>query len=405
MEKVGSAVKKIAYTPPSKRLSTLSPPQLSLIPLLSFASTLYTFATHLRRQLYRFNVLAQLRLPIPVISVGNLTWGGNGKTPMVEFLARSFSDAGILPLILTRGYGGADEAKMLQRQLQGTSAKIGVGSNRAAIAAGFLEQYGYVNYHGNLSSEEQFSEESIESLSYTSRIGVAILDDGMQHLSVRRDLEIVMVNAMMPWGNHQLLPLGPLREPLTALSRADIIVIHHADLVLERDIEALESTIREVKKTVPIFYTKMAPTHLFERGDVSSKIPLNGICNTIVLCISGIGSPNSFVQRIERMGPIHVDHLDFSDHHSFLLKDIEMVRRRLQALEAKFSAKPIVVVTEKDYDRAPEVFEHLKPYEVLVLCCRLRFVVHKGNTEVCFKRIISEHLKSGLSWKNIAPSN
>ncbi|KAK4491735.1 hypothetical protein RD792_002509 [Penstemon davidsonii] len=385
MEKVSSAVKKIAYTPPSKRLSTLSPPQLSLIPLLSFASTLYTFATHLRRQLYRFYVLAQLRLPIPVISVGNLTWGGNGKTPMVEFLARSFSDAGISPLILTRGYGGADEAKMLQRQLQGTSAKIGVGSNRAAIAAGFLEQYGYVNYHGNLRSEEQFSEKSIESLSYTSRIGVAILDDGMQHLSVRRDLEIVMVNAMMPWGNHQLLPLGPLREPLTALSRADIIVLHHADLVLEREIEALESTIREVKKTVPIFYTKMAPTHLFERGDVSSKIPLNGICNTIVLCISGIGSPNSFVQRIER--------------------DIEMVRRRLQALEAKFSAKPIVVVTEKDYVRAPEVFEHLKPYEVFVLCCRLRFLVHKGNTEVCFKRIMSEHLKSGLSWKNIAPSN
>ncbi|XP_020554461.1 probable tetraacyldisaccharide 4'-kinase, mitochondrial isoform X2 [Sesamum indicum] len=323
MEKVRRSVKQIACTPASQRLFTLSAFQLSLVPLLSIASSLYSVALRLRRHLYRFNLLEKHRLPVPVISVGNLTWGGNGKTPMVQFLARCFADDGISPLILTRGYGGADEAKMLQRQLRGISVKIGVGANRVAIAARLLEQYGYVTSPGG--SQKQLSEEKTEILSKADMIGVAILDDGMQHLSVWRDVEIVMVNALMPWGNHQLLPLGPLREPLTALRRADILVIHHADLI--------------------------------------------------------------------QMGAAYVDHLDFSDHHLFQLKDIEVVRTRLQELESEYGAKPIVVVTEKDYDRAPEVLEHLKPYEVLVLCSHLQFLAHKGSTEDSFKKIMWERLR------------
>ncbi|KAK4386962.1 putative tetraacyldisaccharide 4'-kinase, mitochondrial [Sesamum angolense] len=271
MEKVRRAVKQIACTPPSKRLSALSAFQLSLIPLLSIVSSLYSVAIRLRRHLYRFNLLQKHRLPVPVISVGNLTWGGNGKTPMVQFLARCFADDGISPLILTRGYGGADEAKMLQRQLQGTSVKIGVGANRVAIAARFLEQYGYVTSLG--APQKQLSEAKTDILYKLDMIGVAILDDGMQ------------------------------------------------------------------------------------------------------------------------MGAAYVDHLDFSDHHLFQLKDIEVVRTRLQELESEYGAKPICVVTEKDYDRAPEVLEHLKPYEVLVLCSRL---AHKESTEDSFKKIMWEHLRHRL---------
>ncbi|KAK6154435.1 hypothetical protein DH2020_008683 [Rehmannia glutinosa] len=369
METVRRAVKQIAYTPPSQWLSTLSAFHLSLTPFIYLASSLYSVAVRLRHHLYRFNILHQQRLPVPVISVGNLTWGGNGKTPMVEFLARSFADYGISPLILTRGCGGADEAKMLERQLQGTSAKIGVGANRVATAATFLERYGYVIFGGVF---DKFLSEKTNS----DRIGAAILDDGMQHLSLWRDLEIVMVNALMPWGNHQLLPLGALREPLTALSRADILVVHHADLVPEKDIDALELTVRIAKKSIPIFFTKMAPIHFFPCRDVSCKMPLRVVENMIVLCLSGIGFADSFVQRVER--------------------DIEMVQTRLQALESEFAAKPIVVVTEKDYDRAPEVLERLEHYEVLVLCCRLQFLVHKGSTEDGFKKIVREYLSQRL---------
>ncbi|KAL2476333.1 putative tetraacyldisaccharide 4'-kinase [Abeliophyllum distichum] len=393
MEKLRRAVNQVAYTPLSQRFSTLSPLQLSLIPLLSLASYLYRFTISLRHRLYHLNLLTVHRLPVPVISVGNLTWGGNGKTPMVEFLARWLADTGISPLILTRGYGGSDEAKMLQRHLCGTSVKIGVGSNRAATAHSFLEQHGYMNLCGSTCSERLLSHEKVKNHSNSGPIGAAILDDGMQHLSLWRDLEIVMVNAMMPWGNGQLLPVGPLREPLTALNRADIIVIHHADLVVKQDIEALESTFREVEKVLPVFFTKMAPSHFLKVGNTSSRIPLKVVDNKTVLCVSGIGFADSFIQRIEEMGSTIVDRLDFSDHHFFQLKDIDMIRARLQELESKFAAKPIVIVTEKDYDRAPDVLERLKPFDVLVLCCNLQILAHKGSTEDSFKTIIKQHLK------------
>ncbi|KAL0311004.1 UNVERIFIED_CONTAM: putative tetraacyldisaccharide 4'-kinase, mitochondrial [Sesamum angustifolium] len=272
MEKVRRAVKQIACTPPSQRLSALSAFQLSLVPLLSIVSSLYSVAIRLRRHLYRFNLLQKHRLPVPVISVGNLTWGGNGKTPMVQFLARCFADDGLSPLILTRGYGGADEAKMLQRQLRGTSVKIGVGANRIAIAARFLEQYGYVPW-----AQKQLSEEKTDILCKLDMIGVAILDDGMQ----------VQIN----------------------------------------DIDALESTIRKFKVSLPIFFTKMAPMHFLSCPDVSCKLSLKAVDNMTVLCLSGIGFADSFIQTIER--------------------DIEVVRTRLQELESEYGAKPIVVVTEK----------------------------------------------------------
>ncbi|XP_057795288.1 probable tetraacyldisaccharide 4'-kinase, mitochondrial [Salvia miltiorrhiza] len=389
MEKLRRAVKEIAYTPHSQFLSNLSPFHLSLIPLLSLASSLYSVAVRLRRHLYRFNILQIHRLPVPVISVGNLTWGGNGKTPMVELLARSFAAAGISPLILTRGYGGADEAKMLQRQLQGTSAKIGVGANRVATALRFLEQFGFTSH---AIFEELFCENKIEFKPSNDQIGVAILDDGMQHLSVRHDLEIVMVNALVPWGNHHLLPLGPLREPLTALCRADILVIHHADLVQEKDIDALKFTIRKANKSAPIFFTKMTPMYFFRCRDSCTKLSIMAVENATVLCLSGIGYADSFIQRIERMGPTFVDHLDFSDHHLFELQDLQVVRTRLEALESKFGAKPVVVVTEKDYDRAPDMLVRLKQYEVLVLCSRLQFLDYMESTEERFRKTVRQHL-------------
>ncbi|KAJ8532561.1 hypothetical protein K7X08_012484 [Anisodus acutangulus] len=395
MEKVRKIVNQIAYTPPQDRLHTLSTLQLSLIPLLSLASTLYGVVIPFRHRLYQLGLLHKDRLPVPVISVGNLTWGGNGKTPMVEFLAVWLAGAGISPLILTRGYGGADEAKMLQRHLNGTPVKIGIGANRAATAACVLKRYGHIRpcKHGNTDLERLLSDDRKENSSYSGQIGFAILDDGMQHISLWRDIEIVMVNAMIPWGNHQLIPLGPLREPLTALLRADLVVIHHADMVSEKDIEAIASEIRKVKKFLPIFLSRLMPLYFLKAGNMSCKLALMNICNTLILCVSAIGSADSFVERIKKLGPAYVDRLDFSDHHLFQAKDIDMIRTRLGNLQSEFAMKPVVVVTEKDYDRAPEVLKYLDPYEVLVLCSSLQIIPHKGNTEDSFKKCLWQHLE------------
>ncbi|XP_059664833.1 probable tetraacyldisaccharide 4'-kinase, mitochondrial [Cornus florida] len=397
MERLRRVVNQIAYTPRSQTRYNLSPLQLSLIPLLSFASSLYKLTLYLRHQLYHLGLFRQQRLPVPVISIGNLTWGGNGKTPMVEFIARWLAVSGISPLILTRGYAGGDEANMLHRHLFGTSVKIGVGANRAATAACFLERYGFMNHcHGTYFERLGFDPKDGDH-GGLDKIAATILDDGMQHLSLWRDLEIVMVNGMMPWGNHQLLPLGPLREPLTALSRADVVVVHHADLVSEENLKILELMMRNVKQSLPIFFTAMAPSYFFAVGNNSQKLPLRAVYEKIVLCVSAIGFANAFVQGIEKIGPLHVDQLDFNDHHLFKTEDMEMIRMRLQKLHAKYDSKPIVVVTEKDYDREPEILKHLDPFEVLVLFSELRILPHDGCTEDSFKKLLRQLLVVKLS--------
>ncbi|XP_044480914.1 probable tetraacyldisaccharide 4'-kinase, mitochondrial [Mangifera indica] len=390
MERLRALVNEIAYAQDHAKLSPL---QSSIVPLLSFASSLYSVTLSLRRSLYHFGFFSKHRLAVPVISVGNLTWGGNGKTPMVEFIAHSLADSGISPLILTRGYAGGDEARMLQRHLLGRPVKIGVGANRAATAASFFEKYGYVDPRGCRFSQRINIEEKVGDHLKSEQIAVVILDDGMQHWSLSRDLEIVMVNGLMRWGNHQLLPLGPLREPLMALKRADVAVVHHADLISEQNLKDIESEIREIRNSLPIYFTRMAPSCFFEVENVNSEIPLTTVCNSVLLCVSAIGSADAFAQDLRKLGAHYVDRVDFSDHHLFQAKDIEMIRKKLGELEVRFNSKPIVVVTEKDYDRDSEVLKHLQPFKVLVLCSKLQIMPHRGCSEDSFKKLLKEYLE------------
>ncbi|KAG5255142.1 tetraacyldisaccharide 4'-kinase family protein [Salix suchowensis] len=358
MEKLRRVVKEITYAQDYTKLSTL---HQSLIPILSLASSLYKVVLSIRHYLYHLGFFSKHRLPVPVISVGNLTWGGNGKTPMVEFIASWLADSGISPLILTRGYAGGDEARMLTRHLRGKSVKIGVGANRAATAACFLKRHGYLDPRDYL-VEGNWHEQG--SRINSRKIGVVVLDDGMQHWSLQRDIEIVMVNGLTPWGNHQILPRGPLREPLKALGRADVVVVHHANLNV--------------------------PLHFFEVGNMNTRIPLDIICNGVVLCVSAIGSANAFVQGMEKMGTLYVDRLDFSDHHSLRDTDIEMIRMKLKELEDKFGSMPVVVITEKDYDRDPEILRHLSPYKVMALCSELQIIPCRCNGDGDFKKLLKE---------------
>ncbi|KAG2678097.1 hypothetical protein I3760_12G127800 [Carya illinoinensis] len=281
---------------------------------------------------------------------------------------------------------------MLGRHLLGGPAKIGVGANRAAVAAAYFEKYGYVDPRSS-TSYQRLRLNKVESHLNSEKVGAVILDDGMQHWSLHHDLEVVMVNGLVLWGCCHLLPLGPLREPLTALKRADVAVIHHADMVSEQGLKDAELMIREVKESLPIFYTRMTPLNFFEVSNINSKLPLGALCNAIILCVSAIGSANAFVNAIEKIGASFVDRLNFSDHHIFQARDVDLIRRRLEELEDKFGSKPVVVVTEKDYDRDAEILKGLYPFKVLVLCSALQFLSQKGCTEKGFKKLLEESLR------------
>ncbi|THU69885.1 hypothetical protein C4D60_Mb08t19140 [Musa balbisiana] len=323
---------------------------------------------------------------------------------MVEFIARICVEAGIPPLILTRGYASGDEAKMLERHLSGTSARIGVGANRTAVAASIFERHGYMKFENTLYSEKLSNPYEFGSASENGKVGVAILDDGMQvtqlrlhpllssrqHWSMLCDVEIVMLNGLMPWGNNHLIPRGSLREPLGALSRADIIVIHHADLVSDGQLKVIKSKMHTVDACHVVFFTRLAPSHFFEVNNQHSTLPLSVVLNRVVLCVSAIGFPNAFVRAVGKIGPLLVDRLDFGDHHSIQLNDIEMIKERLGKLKDRFNTEVVAVVTEKDYDRDALILREIHNFDVLVLCSSFQIMPSYGQGEDTFRRKLKE---------------
>ncbi|XP_065019063.1 probable tetraacyldisaccharide 4'-kinase, mitochondrial isoform X3 [Musa acuminata AAA Group] len=340
MEALKRAVIRVAATPDG-RLQELPFLQRSLLlPLLSFASSLFRLSVALRRRLYRFGLLPRHRLPVPVISVGNLTWGGNGKTPMVEFIARICVEAGIPPLILTRGYASGDEAKMLERHLSGTSARIGVGANRTAVAASIFERHGYMKFENTLYSKKLSNPHEFGSASENGKVGVAILDDGMQ--------------------------------------------------VSDGQLKVIKSKMQTVDACHAVFFTRLAPSHFFEVKNQHSTLPLSVVLNRVVLCVSAIGFPNAFVQAVGKIGPLLVDRLDFGDHHSIQLNDIEMIKERLGKLKDRFNTEVVAVVTEKDYDRDALILREIHNFDVLVLCSSFQIMPSYGQGEDTFRRKLKE---------------
>ncbi|KAL6647255.1 hypothetical protein ACP70R_014692 [Stipagrostis hirtigluma subsp. patula] len=381
-EKARQLIARLAATPDSAVPGLPFLHRALTLPLLSAASA----ALRLSLLLSSSRLRPRRALPVPVVSVGNLTWGGNGKTPMVEFLARSFHRMGVSPLILTRGYAGGDESKMLRRRLSDTSAKIGVGANRAAVASSMLQKYGNIDHWDTSCTEKKISSTSnLES----SKIGVAILDDGMQHRSLLREVEIVMVNGLTPWGNSHFIPRGPMRESLRALCRADIVVIHHADLAPEVQLTEIKSTVEDNGAKCPVFYSKLAPSHIFEVDQPLQRLPLSILNDKIVLCVSAIGCPDAFLRTVGEIGPIKFERLDFSDHHFFDAHDLELIQQRVRDLVDQYNKEAIVLVTEKDYDRDPEVLRTLDA-KVWVLSSSLQIMPHKEQGEDELMREVKE---------------
>nr|CAB3462505.1 unnamed protein product [Digitaria exilis] len=381
-EKARQLVARLAATPDAAIRDLPVVHRALTLPLLSAASAA------LRLSLLISRLRPRRALPVPVVSVGNLTWGGNGKTPMVDYLARGFHRLGISPLLLTRGYAGGDEPKMLRRRLADTSAKIGVGANRAALASSMLQKYGYIHHSETFCADMKLS---VTSEVEPGKIGVAILDDGMQHWSLLRDVDIVMVNGLAPWGNTHFIPRGPMREPLSALGRADIVVIHNADLASEVQLKEIRSTIEDNAATCSVFYSRLAPSHIFEVKQPLLRLPLNTLNDKVVLCVSAIGCPDAFIHTVTelQMGPPKIHRLDFSDHHFFNVHDLEIIQETVRNLMDQHGKHTIILVTEKDYDRDPEALKTLDA-KVWVLCSSLEIIPHKEQGGDDFMRKVKE---------------
>ncbi len=277
---------------------------------------LYGGVMEFRRMLYRADLCQHHRLPAPTVSVGNLTAGGSGKTPFVIMLSNFLSEQGFRPGILLRGYRdapgqGSDEALLYRNACPG--AVVETGADRVASAARAAQ----------------------------AGANVFLLDDGFQHLRVRRDLDIVLVDATSPWGGGNTIPGGLLREPKSALDQAGVVVITRSDQRAAEFVNKLSTEIEALIYTgPPVFTARHDPTAL--RTLAGEELSLSRLSGKKVITLAGIARPEAFVATLRGIGAEVVAEYSGKDHDAFSPEFLRQALDRATALDA------VVVTTEKD---------------------------------------------------------
>lgn len=281
-------------------------PPLVLPPL----SALYRVITKTRLSMYRRGTFRTTKLDRPVISIGNITTGGTGKTPLVEHVARLLHARGLKVCVLTRGYGRVrpDERVLVSdgQSVYSTAAEAG---DEAFLLASNLKGLAAVISDVNRTSA---GEDAIKHLGSDC----FVLDDGFQHLRLARDLDIVVIDSTNPWGGKRLLPEGRLREPLEGLNRADCVVLTRTDQV--ESVQKIQEELRALTDC-PVFTSRMKTIDL---------VPLNGAPPNLLGPIGafcGVGNPQSFFSHLRREGYAPVFEKAMRDHQNYTQDHIDSI--------------------------------------------------------------------------------
>jgi len=310
----------------------MNPPgSLIMMPL----RVVYGAVTRARLAAYRSGLFSVSKLRAPIISVGNITTGGTGKTPLVEWVCRVLAnqikrDAKVC--VLTRGYGRAnpqeqvlvsDGAKILADERQAGDEPLLLASNLLGVAA--------VIANADRVAAGEWAIENLGAQAF-------VLDDGFQHLRIERDLDMVTIDATNPWGDGGLLPHGRLREEPTGLSRADCIVITRSEQV--ENLAYLQQSIRKLT-SAPVFTSRMVTAAV--RTVHGETVDKNALAGTSIGAFCGIGNPASFFNHLQREDFRLVYTQAFSDHHVFTQGELDTV-----VGQAKAAGATAMVTTAKD---------------------------------------------------------
>ncbi|MBM7556972.1 tetraacyldisaccharide 4'-kinase [Halanaerobacter jeridensis] len=308
-------------------------PGLILI-VLTILAKIYRITVYIRRKSYDWGIKEGKSLDCTVISVGNITVGGTGKTPTVKKLALDLEAAGYNSVILSRGYKGDfdDEIGVVSDGNSITMSPDEAGDEPYLLAR-FLDSIPVI-----VGSKRQKTGKYAWARFKPDFI---ILDDGFQHWQVERDYDIVAIDAVHPFGEGELLPGGLLREPLSSLERADTVIITRADQVEEEKLAKIKAQIKEIKSKLKIISTKHQPTYL--RNVTSNQCQAIDVQGSRVMAVSGIGNPRSFEMTLEELGANIVKKMRYQDHHSYNEDEIN----RLFTLATVHNVDKIIT-TEKD---------------------------------------------------------
>jgi len=310
---------------------------------LRLLSPLYGGGVMLRNSGFRFGINTVHRAQVPVVSIGNLTTGGTGKTPFAAYLAHWFREHDRQVCFLSRGYRAEsgqvnDEARVLEQlcpdvpHLQNPNR---VASAQTAVA--------------------QFDSE------------ILILDDGFQHRRLHRDLDIALIDAVNPWGYGYLLPRGLLREPRTGLSRADIVVITRVDQVDEDRLAAIRQQIAQYTHVEPV-EVSFPPVRLINAAGQTAEI--NSLHGLPLAVFCGIGNPTAFQAAIETLGLTIAAFREFPDHHPYGNNDVTELKRWVTGATAAAA-----LVTQKDLVKLNMTELDGVPLWALEIGCK----IHRGE--------------------------
>jgi tetraacyldisaccharide 4'-kinase len=339
---------------------------LALLPL-ACASFIFQGIVWLRRLLYEKGIFKSCRLPCAVLSVGNITVGGTGKTPAVYHIARRLKDAGYRVAILSRGYRARHRGRGL---VVADGSRMLAGLEDAGDEPFMLAEM--LRDVPVLAGKDRvfLGERAVRDFAAQ----VILIDDGFHYFRLRRDLDIVLINSRNPFGNGWLLPRGPLREPLSSLARARLIMLSKVDR--EATVSALKKSLRHYSPQALIVAASLR-AQAFRRMATNETLSAEGLAGRRAAAVCSIGDPESFFSLLESLGVTVTARLAFPDHHWYGAADYHIINDSGNTAD-------FIVTTEKDIAKLDK--NMLNNEKLLIL----QTALHIDREEDFFK-IIFQH--------------
>jgi len=309
--------------------------RLLLFPL-HLLSLPYGGAVRARSLFYSLGLLKTRALPCPVISIGNITVGGTGKTPLVMALAKGLMEKGISVAILSRGYKG----KRISKPIVSDGKAIFLSPEESGDEAFLMARA--CRGIPVLVGKDRFVNGRIALQRF--RVKGLLLDDGYQHLALHRNINILLVDSHMGFGDGTLLPRGILREPLSHLRRADLFLLTKVEN--PQTVQPLERKIHQIHPSSQVFHSQYEPVSLVSPNDDEEE--LDSLKGRKVIALSGIANPVYFSSMLRKCGAEIIGEAVFPDHHPYTPED-------LSSVEEKSKRADCIVATEKDMVKLKEL--------------------------------------------------
>lgn len=331
---------------------------------LGVVAKLYAAIIALRNLAYSKGWLRVHRADATVISVGNITVGGTGKTPLVIWLCKFLEQRRIGCAILTRGYKANQKSKIENQNYE----------DEPAIFAQHCAEAGVIVNPDRVAGAAEA----------VTRFGaeVLIMDDGFQHRRLARNLDIVTIDATKPFGYGRLLPAGLLREPVTALARADAVVITRCDQVKETDLAELEQKLRQINSNMIIARAIHAP--IFAESIKNKKISLESLKGRKVFAFCGIGNPQAFLNTINTLGCDVVGSRVYNDHQHYNSDDVAGICEQAMCGKAE-----LILTTQKDWTKIARLGTLGNEMPFAYLAIELKFISGEGGLRDLIERTLA----------------